>query len=401
MALFIQHGHGKSDKIDTALADGSAQGIIFGARNEKPENLQAYIQKLREEHSDCQLLFDPQFYVSTLVPPNDRYLTEYEYYSAGRTANDFTSSRRMREYAKQTLDRQVEFGLDALISPTVIFDSFGDRWYQIALNLADASLEYHGTLDKPPPLLLSFAVAEGALSDTDDVHRFLDTVTQDEWTMDGFYLLVARSDNTYNQRFETQQLANLLYSVYVLGQINGLRVVSGYTDFVGIPLRAAGANAFASGWSQPLRRFCRKSFVKQRPGGQRPRERYSSSRLFNSIFLGELQDTYDAGYPGQVLSGVPLDEQITKATGPQASDWTTAISQQHHWQTLNAMDRELIGRVKDDLRTTSAALQDATSLYTLLEAAGVQFERNNGKDHLKEWGRAIKEFQRTAGFSGS
>ncbi len=401
MAIFVQHGHGKSDKIDIALADGTVQGVIFGARNEKPENLRTYIQKLRAEQPDCELLFDPQFYVSTLVPPKDRYLREYEYYSAGRTANDFTSSRRIRKYAKQTLDRQVDFGLNALISPTVIFDSFGDRWYQIALNLADASLEYHSTLDQPPPLLLSFAVTEGALSDTDDVHRFLDTVTQDEWSMDGFYFLIARSDNTYNQRFETQRLANLLYAVYVLGRINGLRVVSGYTDFVGIPLRAAGADVFATGWSQSLRRSCRKFFVEQGTRGQPPRERYSSRPLFNSIFLGELQDTYDAGYPGKALSNVPLDVHITQATAPQASDWTTGLSQRHHWQTLHAMDQELTGRVKDDLRITSANLQDAYSLYTYLEAAGVQFDRNNGKDHLKEWGRAIKEFQRMAGFSGS
>ncbi len=402
MALYIQHGHGKSDKIDTALAAGTVQGVIFGARNEKPGNLVTYLRSLRDGGYDCELLFDPQFYVSALVPPNDRYLPEYEYYTAGRTATDFTSARRIREYVKQTLDCQVDLGVDALISPTVVFDSFADRWHQISLNLADASLEYHGSLTEPPPLLLSFAFVEEALSATTDVNRFLDTVTQDQWNMDGLYLLVARNDSTYSQRFHTQRLANYMYIAYVLGQINGLRVVCGYTDFVGILLRAAGAEVFATGWSQTtLRRFCTKSFIKRKSGGQPARERYSSSPLYNSIFLGELQDVFDAGYLADVLSNVPLDSQITGAARPQAAGWTTAVSQQHHWQTLQAMDSALSGRVEPDLRSTARSLRDANALYAGLEAAGVQFERATGKDHLTEWTRAIVAFQRVAGLSAS
>lgn len=288
-----------------------------------------------------------------------------------------------------------------MISPTVIFDSFADRWHQISLNLADASLEYHGGLSDPPPLLLSFAFAEEALSATIDVNRFLDTVTQDQWNMDGLYLLVARNDATYSQRFDTQRLANYMYMVHVLGHINALRVICGYTDFVGIPLRAAGANVIATGWSQTLRRFSTKSFIKRKPGGQPARERYSSSALYNSVFLGELQDVFDAGYLNDVLSKVALDSQITRAASPQASDWTTAISQQHHWQTLQAMDSALTGRVQPDLRSTARALRDANALFAVLEAAGVQFERATGKDHLTEWLNAIAMFQRASGLSSA
>ena len=97
MALFVQHGHGKAEKITTALDDGSVEGVIFGARNEQPKKLEAYIDRLRNDYGNCELLLDPQFYVSTLVPANDRYLPEYAYYDAGRTASNFTSSRRLRE----------------------------------------------------------------------------------------------------------------------------------------------------------------------------------------------------------------------------------------------------------------------------------------------------------------
>jgi len=399
MALYIQHGHGKSDKIRTALDDGTIEGVVFAARNEKKDNLRACVNEIREGYDGCEMLLDPQFYVSTLTPPNDRYLPEYPYYEAGRTASDFTGVRRIRHYAKETLDYQVDLGLDSLVSPTVIFDSFSDRWHQIALNLADASLERRAELTDPPPLLLSFVFKEEALAATEEVNRFLDTVTQDGWNMKGFYLIVARSERSYNQRFEPSRLAQYLYVVYVLGQINGLRVVCGYTDFVGILLRAVGADAFASGWNQSLRQFQRSNFIQRRPGGQRPRERYSSSPLFNSILLSQLQDIYEVGHLGDVLSGVPLDSQITGASDPLAAGWTTPLSQQHHWQTLHALDESLSGRVRPDLQSTVQKLRDANGLYTLLEAAGVQFEQNTGRDHLREWPRAIGEFQRMAGLA--
>ena len=401
MALYAQHGHGKSDKIDRALADDDLQGVIFGARNEKPGRLAAYIEKLREDDADSTLLLDPQFYVSTMVPPNDRFLPEYRYYEAGRSATDFTRASRVAAYAKSTLDFQIDLGVDSLISPSICFDSFSDRWHQIALNLADASLEYYGSLNDPPPLLLSFVFSEQALSSHEDVQRFLDTVTQDDWDMEGFYLIVSRDESIYNQHFDTQRLSQLLYLVYVLGEINGLQVICGYSDFVGILLRAVGAEAFATGWSQSLRQFQKKNFLKRPPGGQPPRDRYSSGPLFNSILLGELQDIHEVGHLADGLSGVPLDHVITDAHSPQASDWTRPISQRQHWQTLQQLDQVLAGDVNADLRAILQRIRVARGLYTMLEATGAQFSRYTGKDHLAEWVRGIRVFCDEVGLSSS
>jgi hypothetical protein len=401
MALYIQHGHGKSDKITSALDNGVIDGVIFGARNEKPENLRNYIDEIRENYSDCELFLDPQFYISTLNPPNDRFLPEYPYYSAGRTANDFTGARRISQYAKECIDFQVDLGLNSIISPTVIFDSFSERWCQIALNLADESLEYHSSLTNPPPLLISFIFSEQALVATDEVNRFLDAVTQDKWKMDGFYLIIARDEKSYNQIFDTSRLTQYLYIIHVLGQINNLRVICGYSDFVGIPLRAVGASAFASGWNHSLRQFYRSNFIQRPPGGQRALERYSSSPLYNSILLSQLQDIYDVNRLEDVLSGVPLDSIIRDASDPSSAGWTTSLSQQHHWQTLNALDTELSGRIRQDLRNIVQRLRYADGLYTMLEGAGVQFDRNSGPSHLMEWVRAINEFQRMVGLPSS
>lgn len=390
MSLYVQHGHGKSSKIDEALDEKTVQGVILAPRNEKPDNLKSYASELLRRQG-CQVMIDPQTYISTLSPANTRYLTEYSYYCHGLSASDFTL-KRIRGLVQRSLEFQRELGVSAVIAPTVLFDSFTDRWHQIALNLADASLEEQTRNPGSPPLLLSFVFGEAALTAVEELNRFLDTVTQDEWNMQGFYFVVAREEPTYNQDWDSARLANLLYLVHVLGHINRLRVIVGYTDFAGLILRAAGASAFASGWSHGLRHFARKSFLHKPAGGQTPRVRYSSGPLLSSIFIQELQDIFDFGCLRSVLSEVPLDREIMEAPQPQAAAWNANIAQLQHWQTLHKLNEVITGRHRDDFARVLGYVRNARALYTTIERTGVQFDRFTGKDHLSSWLRALVEF---------
>ncbi|MBN2292553.1 MAG: hypothetical protein JXM70_09020 [Pirellulales bacterium] len=394
MAIYVQHGHGKSDKITNALDDKSASGVIFAARNEKVDKLDRYITTLRENY-ECDLLFDPQFYVSTLIPANDRYLPdEYRYYEAGRTAKDFIGARKIASYVNDTINFQTERGFDRIMSPTVIANGFSDRWSQIALQLADSSIEYHSSLTDATPLLVSLVLSEGALDSRSDLDAFLDILTS--WDVHGYYITVVRDDATYSQSFYEDRLAHLLYMVYILADRNEFEVVCGYSDFIGIPLRAAGASAFATGWYQSLRQFHQKAFLKRKNGGQPPRLRYSSSPLLNSIMLGELESISDAGYLDQVLSDVDLDSIITDATSPESSAWTSQISDRHHWQTLAKLDQDLSGPVRRNIMGLIADVRQATGLYATLKAAGVPFERNTDGQHLFDWLAGLQTFIRIA-----
>jgi hypothetical protein len=393
MALYAQHGHGKSDKLPEAIKNGSLDGVIFAARNEQPSALQSLLHELRSHK--VVLLVDPQFYVSAFIPPRDRYLPEYPHYRAGRVAGDFVGAKRLREYAKTTLDFQLQLGVDRVISPSVYARSFEDRWYQIALNLADASIDYHGSLKKPPPLLLTFLVDEHALATSQMVDDFLDQVTT--WDVHGVYLIVARSENTYSQRFDPTALKNLFYACHVLGVINGFEVVSGYTDFLGLSLRAAGVHAFGTGWAQSGRRFHRSSFVQRRRGGRHPRLRYASGPLLNSVLLSELEQIADVDQLDSVLSGVKLDETIRKAASPEASAWNQRTSELHHWQTLAKLDGELQHDEAKNVALVEQHIQTASALYTLLQEQGVMFDRNSEGGHLTEWQDAIQAFKKRAG----
>jgi hypothetical protein len=390
MALYAQHGHGKSDKIDAAFDAGAIDGVVFGARNEKRDNIEACIEVVREKHG--QILFDPQFHVSTITPANDRHLPEYPYYKAARTAADFVGTKKLESYVQKTLKFELDLQPDRLISPTVIFDSFGSNWYQTALNLADASLDFHAGVADAPPLLLSFVIGEQALESRVDLEAFLDQVTSWE-NVFGLYVVISREERSYSQMFDPERLANALYLSYVLGHINGLEVVNGYSDFCGILYRAAGSAAFATGWSQGLRQFHKRSFTKQKPGGQLPRLRYTTLPLLNSILLSELQQIYELDRLDEVLSGVSLDTVITQAESPEDSDWNQPRSELHHWECLHLMDGDLGGDVGANVDDMEEKITEAKELYVSLEEDGIVFGSQTRSNHLDQWAEGISKLR--------
>jgi hypothetical protein len=390
MALFVQHGHGKSDKIDSALAMQSIEGVVFGARNEKIENIEACVESVRG--GGGQILFDPQFNISAITPANDRFLPEYPYYKPARTAADFVGIKKLALYVKTTLDYEIMLSPDRLLSPTVIFDSFESNWCQTALNLADASLDYHSGLSGAPPLLLTFIIGEQALGSRVDLDAFLDQLTSWE-SLFGVYLVISREERSYSQIYDPERLANALYMSYVLGQINELEVVNGYSDFCGLLHRAVGSRAFATGWSQGLRQFHRRSLTKQAAGGQPPRLRYTSTPLLNSILLSELQQISEVGRLADVLSQVSLDAVITEAPSPEESNWTPRLSELHHWQSLHAVDQEIGNNVAANLVALEKRIDSAKELYVELAEEGVVFGTLTRSNHLDQWSEAIASFR--------
>lgn len=224
MSLYLQHGHGKSTRIADAHNDGSATGVIFSPRNEKIDNLNNYISELRTLGS-LDVMLDPQFHISTVSPPKDRYLPEdYGYYQAGRTTRDFTGAQMIQTYARETLEFQDAMDVDRFVSPTVIVSTFSDRWSQIALQLADASCDHHGGMASPKPLLLSFVISEAAFDSRVEVDQFLDELTT--WDATGFYICIVRDEATYNQKFDPDRFAHLMYATYVLGELTILKSCS-------------------------------------------------------------------------------------------------------------------------------------------------------------------------------
>lgn len=396
MSLYIQHGHGKSDKINQAIDEGTANGVIIAARNERIDKLDEFVNTLRDSHSDAAVLFDSQFFVSAITPANERFLDEYPFYESGRAVGDFVGARKLAGYAQSTLEFQYQRPFTRVTTPTVIVRSFADRWSQIALQLADSAIEYHAEKPRLQPLMVSILLSENALDDRDDLDAFLDIITS--WEVHGFYITIAREDPAYSQMIEPDRLAHLLYMIYVLGNRNSYEVVCGYSDFLGIPCLAAGASAFATGWYQSLRQFHIKSFLTKKPGGQRPVLRYSSGPLLNSIRLSELESVFDARQLEKVLSGVNLDQVVSNANTPLASDWNSAVSDRHHWQTLKSLESRLTRRVKPDVVELLRQVRQSQGLLTLLLSQGVPFDKRSSLEQgYKDWIAGMQRFVSLAG----
>jgi len=388
MSLYAQHGHAKSDRLDLALAEGTIDGVILGARNEPIDKIAACVNSFKGKG---EVLFDPQFFISTFAPPNDRYLPDYPYYKGGLSSASFTGAKKLAAICEATIDFQLELGVDKLISPTIFCDGFETKWGQIALNLADTSLDYHAGIKDAPPLLVNFLIAEQALTSKKNVEAFLDQITS--WEMSGIYLVIAREDGTYSQGFEPQRFAHALYMNYVLGEINGFEVVNGFSDFCGFILRAVGSSSFASGWYQGLRQFNKKSFIKSKGGGQVPRLRYSSAPLLNSIFLSELDDIRDAGLLENILSGVKFDNLLDS----NSDAWNQRVSEHAHWETLSLLDAAIPKTLKARIDLVDSQLETANAIYFMLEEAGIVFSANSGPLHLESWTEAFKTFKSLIG----
>ncbi len=393
MSLFAQHGYGKSDKINRGLDAGVLDGVIMSPRDELPKNLRAYLSALHKKYKKVPVLFDPQFYVTTITPVKDGNLPSYPYYHSGLTRRNFTSPESIEGYVRETLDYQAKLPISQMISPTVYFDNFNDPWSQISLSMAEGSINYHSKALKKPPLLVSLVFSENALSSSESLSEFLDIISG--FKVAGFYIIVKRSSSQYMTQMEPVVLENLLYLVYVLSELNRYEVVVGYADIIGILLHAVGAKVTACGWFNSLRQF---SLARFQPstGGRAPRPRYTSIPLLNSILvLPELDLIYRAGLINDVLSGTSCDKILRP--NPANAAWTPDISCLHHWEAVHSTIKTLShASINQRLAIMMGMIAKAQAIYARLDNRHVIFDTYSGRGHLDQWNRAIQGFKTAA-----
>ena len=397
--LFAQSGYGRGNKVHLALDEGLIDGVILSPKDERRERIEECVANLHDGYN-ASILFDPQFYVTTLSSPRDGRLPEYEYYAdnapLGRTQ---FSPRQVSRYTSECINYQYQElpGLTHLVSPSVLFDDFRDSWSQISLNMADATIDSHSSLSDPQPLLLSIVTSELALQAATGMEEFLDALT----TLDvkGFYLLIKRSSSSYQLAMDARAMGNLLYFVHVLADLNEYDVVVGYSDWLGFLFQAAGATATATGWHQSLRQFSMARFEPARRGG-RPRKRYSSAPMLSSpLIVPEMQDIHRAGLLPNVLTDTEYDAIL--ATNPAGGEarWTDEIGCLAHWAAIGNTIEEISAHTRPVARVAAALelIDEAQSLYDRLALRDVNFELQTGPNHLSSWRDSMSDFRHETG----
>ena len=76
MGIYAQHGWGKSTKMTLGIQNDLIDGIIWSPRDENADGLPALIQQYRSLNQSISMLFDPQFYVTTIENPRDGHLPD-------------------------------------------------------------------------------------------------------------------------------------------------------------------------------------------------------------------------------------------------------------------------------------------------------------------------------------
>ncbi len=395
MTIYAQHGYGKSDKIEAGIRGKTLSGVVLSPRDETPARMESYVADLRGEFgADLQILLDPQFYATTVLPARDGKLPDYPYYRGGLTRGNFVSPSNIALYVRETLDYQRTLGVSRLVSPTVLFDDFNDPWSQIALGMAS---EAQGALTPSDPgLLLSLVFDEGALRHRKPLDDFLDLITM--WDVPGFYVVVRRADVGYPAHSDETVLTNLMYLLYALGEINSFEVVTGYSDFVGLLGQAVGATATCTGWYNSLRQFSLRRFQPV-SGGRAARPRYSSGPLLNSVLiLPEFSSAWRLGHTASVHSGTAHDAALGSGN-PGTPPWPAAVSCLHHWEVMSRLASTVVtaGRTSRRLDALEAILNNAIASYASLEAAGVTFGTHTGSREAHAMSRAVAAFRREVG----
>jgi len=386
MKLYAQHGWGKAHKIDRGLDDRVVSGVILSPHDETPADMQTFVSELARRRPQPDLLLDPQLYVSLIAGAAEGKLPQYGYFRQNLGLRDFATVRNVQSIVRECIDFQRNLELSHILSPTICADSFTDRSAQISLTLAQESIDYWQGLRDNRPLLISVVFSELALAHSQQVSEFLDNISLFE--TDGFYLLVERNSAVYSQDFHPPRLAQIMRMIYALKR-SRFEIVCGYSDFTNLLYAAVNADAGATGWSQKLKRFNRGRFQPS-AGGRRPRDRYSSSRLINSIYLTELDACQDVQRLRAVKSDTAYDRCFDGNSYPSGISWSSEDGTLHHWasilQLLERVNR-LNGRGRLD--EVSQIISSGQNLYRTLTRLGVTFEPPNGSAHLDDWAEAI------------
>lgn len=276
MSIWVQHGHGKSDKIERLRTAGLLAGVVLSPANEDAAGLRDLASSLLKE--GVATLLDPQAYIYTIagsVPPIHHSHNQLNMSGVHWSADPQTVDGHL----DQVIAANRKLGIQRVVAPTPLQGSFSDVWSPLALQYArGASTSIGGD-----HVYVSVVVDEAGLDDWQAIDEWLDVAT----TLDvrGFYLIVARSTNSYPSAWRPARLTNLLRLIFRLSRINEYDVVLGYSELEGLASVALGAN-MATGWTHGLRRF-HEGRWKPSPGGGPPAPRIFCKPLLVPLLVGD------------------------------------------------------------------------------------------------------------------
>lgn len=379
-SFWVQHGYGKSDKIERLYDAGLLGGVLLSPADEEPQALQATL----ESTPDVEVLLDPQTYVYSIPGGTARchnmHGLDIPNLNWGMPASE------VEAVVRAVIDANNRLSVTNLIAPTCVQRSLNDVWTSLALQMARTTLSVVGGQRR---VYVSSVIEEPALANWDDVANWLDVATGLD--ADGFYVVVDRvAQGSYPAMWNASHLTNLLRLVYSLSQLNEYEVLAGYSDIEGIFQIAAGASGSAAGWFYSLRSFSDSKW-KPSSGGRQANPRALAVGLLTPLLgVGEGQHVARSELGPEAYP----DEAVRTALSNNPEGWSLSESWSHHLAGLAMVVNDVAQQnpISARLDAVEARLIDAHGRLITLEQQGVPFSGAYGQ-RLETFRRALDAFR--------
>jgi len=377
--FFLQHGHGKSNKIEEVAATGYLGGVILSPGSEDAPALSATVARCRQ--LGTRVLMDPQSFIYATNPQgsarfHERHGLDLTDMSWAAPASSLVRHLRLVRSANINVGLEREF-----IAPAPYNANLIDYWVPTSLQYArTAADEWRGT-----SVLATLAVDESAFDDWARVSDWLDALTTLDLT--GFYLIVNRTGQPYPPiGWEARRLANLLRTIYTLSVLNEYEVLWGYSDLDGILGTAVGADGVAAGWSYGLRQFSIRRYNETRAGGAQPVPRLYIRALMSDIRNNEINDILQTEYGRQLLE--------PELRGLRPDTLTNPAAQVQHLRALATEVGELESLVdyRDRIDLVQSRIGIALDHFSRLAETGLALE-GRYVNRLRSYSEAIDAFR--------
>jgi len=395
MKIFAQYGYGEGQKINQGLADDLIDGVIYSPKDVTPQKLEEKLEELSSSYPEAELLFDPQFYVSLMGKNPNLNVGKLEGYTDDYfslvSRNKLESEKNVTSIIKKVIGFQNKFPLSSKVSPNILisrtFDSIEGVISKQFVRLAREAYEEAGSKGK---LICTLAISAEALSNLTELQEFLSSITIIENPPDGFYLLVAARGLAIanSELFNSDVIAGWMLLNYSLN-LNGFRVINGYSDLLSPFLVAAGGEGLSTGWYSNLRNFSLERFapIKQ-VGGSLPIIRYLSTSLLNRIRFDELNALKDRFK--QILNNLDTDRFYTE----EEIDRKNEVLQ--NWDALYNISLEVSkGSIKTRIERCKEKVNTATELYSKITPF-FPLDRKSSGNHLEAIQLGLEKFSRLA-----
>jgi len=386
MKLYAQVGFALGDKVKAGIQAKTINGAIFSPKDMALDSLRTKMEEV--ENARGEVYFDPQYYVSLYASsPNARLgkLTELPYFTPSRKSH-LEIGKNIDEVLSNVLKIQVSLPVSAFIAPNIyISKSFDSREAVIAKNFIRQARARYNKLSCDKPLYVSLAICREALMDQREFEEFINDITLLDEPPDGFYLMIgSRFPDIREDIYNADVIANWMFLNYSL-DLNGYRLINGYSDILSPFLGAVGADAGATGWFFNLRTFSLDRFIPTNTGGRLPIIRYLSKLLLNRITCSE-KEAFTAFIPG-VLNELMFDDEYH----PEPERAREVLQS---WEAIQSLNTEMSGSndINENLQRCDDAIITAMNAYAAISSR-LSIERKSNDEHLESLQVGIRKFR--------